>query len=774
MYPPPEIPQSRSDRLRVGVHIVDVATREVHAPGMRRPRRITPKSMAVLLSLAGNPGRVVSRDALLASVWAGTMPTNDVVTQAVTQLRKAFAEPVGNPPYIETIAKTGYRLLADVEWLQGPGAPQPEVTSARSGTAPAALVQPGPAPGPAAAHEALPARPRWSPRVRAGWVVAGLAAVVLLSAVAWWQRPVGPAGPAKGTVVVSAVAPSVPTSDIITSSPGFELLPSLSPDGSMVAYMAVPPDQRNIAIMVQSTYPTTPQQLTRPPGSAEDVRPQWSPDGREIAFLRLVSASSCRVMVISATGGNERTVSACDKDNLPSFDWTPDGDGLVFSSRGGRDSGAGLRVLDFKSGALAPIEYGARAEDVDFLPRYSPDGRWIVFVRNSPVGDFWRIPAGGGAAERLSRMGAEIRGWDWSPTGDALIYARRNESESRLYRLELGSGASTDLGLVNAEDPAVAASAPLLAFVRRRTFFGIYRIDLSAPDGAAAQGERLFASSGTDRLPAIAPDGRQLVFASDRSGEFALWWADVAKPASLRLIGGLRPESRHLPAWSADSRRVLVAGTDMDGRAGIFEVLPASGRVSRLAIPLASPVHASYVGSADAEGGERLLVVGDSGGGRLGLTLFDRSTQPWRVLATLDDVALAQVDPIGRRVLLTRPGAPGLWEVDPSLSTGSLRRIDAEWPVTGLYRAWTVAADGAIYSTGRLASCPARLYRDRHRSASGEPRCLDRSRRVATTGFSVDARAERAYVTLAEWDGADIALVPLANVPPVPPRTDAN
>lgn len=106
-----------SGRLRVGQCVVDVASREVHAPGARRPLRLAPKSLAVLLTLARQPGQVVTREQLLAEVWPDTLPTNDVVTQAVTQLRKAFASHGGQrSEHIETIAKTGYRLMAAVVW----------------------------------------------------------------------------------------------------------------------------------------------------------------------------------------------------------------------------------------------------------------------------------------------------------------------------------------------------------------------------------------------------------------------------------------------------------------------------------------------------------------------------------------------------------------------------------------------------------------------------------------------------------------------------------
>ncbi|CEH92393.1 hypothetical protein XACG117_1990028 [Xanthomonas citri pv. citri] len=106
-----------SGRLRVGQCVVDVASREVHAPGAKRPLRLAPKSLAVLLTLARQPGQVVTREQLLAEVWPDTLPTNDVVTQAVTQLRKAFASHGGQrSEHIETIAKTGYRLMAAVVW----------------------------------------------------------------------------------------------------------------------------------------------------------------------------------------------------------------------------------------------------------------------------------------------------------------------------------------------------------------------------------------------------------------------------------------------------------------------------------------------------------------------------------------------------------------------------------------------------------------------------------------------------------------------------------
>lgn len=762
-----------SERLRVGQCTVDIALREVRAPGMHRPRRITPKSMGVLLVLVAEAGRVVSRDTLLARVWPDTLPSDDVVTQAVTQLRKAFGEVRGDPQYIETIAKGGYRLVAPVEWLGGvetPGITDPAgpaadldeihlqavIASAPTNT-PVGLVEDGPV-----------GRDPRAPTLRGSWstiAVALLVAATLVVGLLWWSLPRDGVAPASGSATPAEAADILAhyqlQTRLITSAPGFELSPTLSPDGAMVAYVAVPEGSRNIAIMVQTTTPTAPRQLTRPSGMADDASPQWSPDGREIAFLRLVPGQDCQALVVPANGGSERTVARCDPDSPPGFAWTPDGRGLIFDGLSPDSHQAGLHIFDLASGAVSAIDYPRDPDNLDLAPRYSPDGRWIVFMRNSPLGDFWRIPATGGAAEQLTTINADIRGWDWSPDGRALIYARRSDSISRLYRYNLDTGIHIDLGVEDGEYPATANDTQALAYVVRRTYFGIYRFN---PDDDLP-GRRLFASSGRDRLPAIAPDGRQLVFTSDRAGPFGLWWADVERPESLRLLEGIRPESRDLPAWSADSKRVLVIGS-VDGNAGsgLYEVVPASGRVTHLALPVRNPVQAAYLsGSSGAV--DRLLVLADGGGGRLQLRLFgpapEQGRSAWEPLATLDDVARIQVDEAYKRVLFARVGELGLWQVDFQLDPSTVQPVGLEAPMTSVRRAWTAAPDGGIYATRRTAECSALLFHQAGTGSAmkrnvGEPRCLDRNRRIATTGFSFNPRTNSVYVALAEFDGGDI------------------
>src|SRR5262245_12193015 len=76
--------------------------------------RVEPKAMQVLVCLAEHAGEVVSKEKLIRVVWAETFVTDDVLTHAVSELRKAFGDDSKNPHYIQTIPKSGYRLIASI------------------------------------------------------------------------------------------------------------------------------------------------------------------------------------------------------------------------------------------------------------------------------------------------------------------------------------------------------------------------------------------------------------------------------------------------------------------------------------------------------------------------------------------------------------------------------------------------------------------------------------------------------------------------------------
>jgi TolB-like protein/Tfp pilus assembly protein PilF len=73
--------------------------------------------MAVLVHLAGQPGRVASREQLLGAVWPDVIVGDNALTQVVIKLRKALGDTAREPTYIQAISKKGYRLIAPVRSL---------------------------------------------------------------------------------------------------------------------------------------------------------------------------------------------------------------------------------------------------------------------------------------------------------------------------------------------------------------------------------------------------------------------------------------------------------------------------------------------------------------------------------------------------------------------------------------------------------------------------------------------------------------------------------
>src|SRR5262245_28720852 len=99
--------------FRIGQRLVQPRLNTVVVGG--RELRIEPKVMEVLTYLAGRAGEVVPKETLLRDVWGDTFVTDNVLTRCIAELRRVFDDDARDPRVIQTIAKSGYRLVATVE-----------------------------------------------------------------------------------------------------------------------------------------------------------------------------------------------------------------------------------------------------------------------------------------------------------------------------------------------------------------------------------------------------------------------------------------------------------------------------------------------------------------------------------------------------------------------------------------------------------------------------------------------------------------------------------
>jgi len=119
--------------------------------------------------------------------------------------------------------------------------------------------------------------------------------------------------------------------------------PQLSPDASKVAFVAVKPDPQNddykATIWVVNTADGTPVMYL---SDGVNLRPRWSPDGRQILFLsRRAMAKEERggeLWISTITGGEPRLVLKL-KGGIDMPQWTPDGRGIIFLSAVGEEEG---------------------------------------------------------------------------------------------------------------------------------------------------------------------------------------------------------------------------------------------------------------------------------------------------------------------------------------------------------------------------------------------------------------------------------------------------
>lgn len=96
------------------------------------PVRLTLKAFDVLLHLVQNPGRLIQKGALMASVWPDVAVEENTLLQNISTLRKALGEDLNGNRYIETVPRLGYRFVARVK-QEGGRSPGPSRTVLAAG-----------------------------------------------------------------------------------------------------------------------------------------------------------------------------------------------------------------------------------------------------------------------------------------------------------------------------------------------------------------------------------------------------------------------------------------------------------------------------------------------------------------------------------------------------------------------------------------------------------------------------------------------------------------
>jgi eukaryotic-like serine/threonine-protein kinase len=373
------------------------------------------------------------------------------------------------------------------------------------------------------------------------------------------------------------------TTSVLTSNPGLEAAPSFSPDGNQVAFSWAGESGDNPDIYVKMI--GSPSLLRLTTNLARDVSPAWSPDGRSIAFVRL-GREKQTVYIVPAIGGPERRVGVLDTDGNPLamgviglLSWFPDSRWLATK---------GLYLLSVETGetrALTSPEEGVQ----DSSPAVSPDGRSIAFSRGSFGGEIHVLslnsdlePAAG--PRRLTTMGRTSFSTAWTPDGRDLIVVSGTAAERSPWRVPLsGNGEPKPVlaGDNSVISVALSSHGDRLAYGTLNQVTDIHRFKLDEAGVILGPADGLLSSTRADEAAKYSPDGRRILFASERSGPHAIWVSDADGANAVELYSSDRAYSGS-PAWSPDGKWISFDSRVHSGPYNVYILASEGGQPRRL------------------------------------------------------------------------------------------------------------------------------------------------------------------------------------------------
>jgi Tol biopolymer transport system component len=305
----------------------------------------------------------------------------------------------------------------------------------------------------------------------------------------------------------------------------------------------------------------------------DDTQPCFSPDGSQNLFLRddRESGSLWRVSVV---GGQARRVVRNATEGV----WSPDGEQIAFLrlSENFRDGevwlaapdGSGERRLHGQQGVLRWLSW-------------SPDGTQLL-VAGAPLANaatyFLLVPANGDSVKRVTPASGLARTSNpvWFGSSERIAYAiiearatSATGQASRIVEHSLRTGEVRDLLSIpsNCRDLAVLGDGKLL--------LGLAQVSqnlvlVDRPGTPQARERWLTRGAASDRQPTFSPDGRRILFSSNRSGNLDLWEVEVETGALTRITDHAAQDWD--PAYTPDGNHILWSSD----RSGVFEIWHAA------------------------------------------------------------------------------------------------------------------------------------------------------------------------------------------------------
>ena len=492
--------------IRFGIFEVDLPAGRIRRNGLRI--RLQDQPFQVLAMLLERPGEVVTREDLRARLWASDtfVDFDHGLNAAVKRLRDALGDSADNPRFVETLARRGYRFLAPVE-LPGEEPPAPE-TSAISNS-----------PGSA-------------------WRLFAIGALVVILSIGL--------GLHLGMRASRALQPVLPREIRLTANSADVpvYFAALSPDGRYLAYL----DPRGTFLRELATDES--HALPLPEGFRVHHL-SWYPDGSHL-LAETVAGKEERsgLWNISVLGGAPRKLVA----DAEAGSVSPDGKQVAFL-RGSKfdHSEIWLEGTDGREPRVAANVPGF----VVGAPAWSPDSRRFAYLKDvywpgSSAEDV-QIEMYDLASGKSDMILSDYRlqyGLVWTPD-NRLLFSRAeeppNQGESNVWSLKVdappGWRRGTPVRLTSGPEwkPVINMSADgkHAVFIRSNIEPAVYVADVDRKTRDLRGFERLTHDEWQSRPYEWTPDGKSVLFVSDREGTFHIFRQQVGAAAP-DLVAGVQ------------------------------------------------------------------------------------------------------------------------------------------------------------------------------------------------------------------------------------------
>ena len=225
------------------------------------------------------------------------------------------------------------------------------------------------------------------------------------------------------------------------------------------------------------------------------------------------------IYVADYDGANQRRITINRTLNITP-NWSPDGRAIAYTSY--RKTLPDILISNIYVGTL---EEPARGVGQNFLPVFSPDGKQIAFMSNRDGNsELYVMNRDGSAVRRLTDNPAIDSTPTWSPTGTQVAFTSDRTGSPQIYVIGPDGTGLRRLTFESYADRATWSPAPYneIAFAAR-TGPGFDIKILSLGDGVTRQ---ITFGEGTNESPAWSPNGRHLAFVSSRAGRNQVFTVD--------------------------------------------------------------------------------------------------------------------------------------------------------------------------------------------------------------------------------------------------------